>query len=206
MRRIPIFATLVVILAITTMIALGLWQIQRATWKEGLLASYRAAAGLPSLDGLPAPANVDRIAFRHAAIACRITTGPTLLGGPGPGGQTGFRSIVGCALTDGRAMMADLGWHKLGIEPALPPPGTPIAARGVLIPDDVLAARVYGRKDGHVPLLLVLENPAPGLSPSTPPSVETIPNNHRSYAVQWFLFAGVAAIIYALALWKRLRR
>lgn len=205
MRRIPIFATIIVALAIATMIGLGIWQIERATWKEGLLASYRAAAGAPMLDGLPTGADVDRIAFRRASLQCRTTSGPTLLGGPGPDGQTGFRSIVGCALPDGRAMMADLGWHKLGVEPALPPVGTMVVGRGALIPDDVLAARVFGRKDGHVPLLLVLENPVPGFAPSTPPSVETIPNNHRSYAVQWFLFAAVAGIIYALALWKRLR-
>jgi surfeit locus 1 family protein len=32
-----------------------------------------------------------------------------------------------------------------------------------------------------------------------------VPNNHLAYAVQWFLFAGVAAVIYALALRRRTR-
>ena len=36
------------------------------------------------------------------------------------------------------------------------------------------------------------------------PSDDSLPNNHRSYAVQWFLFAAVASIIYALALRKRI--
>ena len=39
-----------------------------------------------------------------------------------------------------------------------------------------------------------------------PPSLGSIPNNHRSYAIQWFLFAGIAALIYFLALrlrWKK---
>ncbi|NBO00626.1 MAG: hypothetical protein EBV21_04095 [Betaproteobacteria bacterium] len=31
-----------------------------------------------------------------------------------------------------------------------------------------------------------------------------LPNNHLSYAVQWFLFAFVALVIYALAVRKRL--
>ncbi|HNJ47416.1 MAG TPA: SURF1 family protein, partial [Novosphingobium sp.] len=31
-----------------------------------------------------------------------------------------------------------------------------------------------------------------------------IPNNHLSYAVQWFLFAATALVIYGLALRKRL--
>ncbi|MBM3928735.1 MAG: SURF1 family protein, partial [Sphingomonadales bacterium] len=38
-------------------------------------------------------------------------------------------------------------------------------------------------------------NPAPDLS--------AVPNNHLAYAVQWFLFAVVAAIIYAMALRRR---
>jgi surfeit locus 1 family protein len=37
------------------------------------------------------------------------------------------------------------------------------------------------------------------------PSLDEIPNNHRFYAIQWFLFAGIALAIYILALRKRLR-
>jgi cytochrome oxidase assembly protein ShyY1 len=43
-----------------------------------------------------------------------------------------------------------------------------------------------------------------GLEPSAPPSVESIPNNHRAYAVQWFLFAAIAVLVYGLALRGRL--
>ena len=39
---------------------------------------------------------------------------------------------------------------------------------------------------------LVAASPGPGLMASAPPSPETIPNNHFSYAIQWFLFAGIA--------------
>ena len=44
-----------------------------------------------------------------------------------------------------------------------------------------------------------------GLKPSALPSLQDIPNNHLAYAVQWFVFAGVAAAIYGLALWQRRR-
>jgi cytochrome oxidase assembly protein ShyY1 len=33
---------------------------------------------------------------------------------------------------------------------------------------------------------LVAASAPPGLEPSAPPSLDQIPNNHRSYAVQWF--------------------
>jgi cytochrome oxidase assembly protein ShyY1 len=52
---------------------------------------------------------------------------------------------------------------------------------------------------------LVAASAPPGLEPSAPPSIGTIPNNHRSYAVQWFSFAIIALVIYGLALRKRLK-
>ena len=53
---------------------------------------------------------------------------------------------------------------------------------------------------------LVAATPGPGLSASAPPSPVTIPNNHLSYAIQWFLFAGIALVIYVLALRGRRRK
>jgi surfeit locus 1 family protein len=35
------------------------------------------------------------------------------------------------------------------------------------------------------------------------PNPDDVPNNHMAYAVQWFLFAAAAAVIYLLALRKR---
>jgi cytochrome oxidase assembly protein ShyY1 len=52
---------------------------------------------------------------------------------------------------------------------------------------------------------LVAATPPPGLQPSALPSTAAISNNHRLYAVQWFLFAAIALVIYVLALRKRAR-
>ena len=46
----------------------------------------------------------------------------------------------------------------------------------------------------------------PALNANTPPSLDAIPNNHLAYAVQWFLFAGVAGVIYVIALRRQARR
>jgi cytochrome oxidase assembly protein ShyY1 len=45
----------------------------------------------------------------------------------------------------------------------------------------------------------------PPLAPGQPPSLGTIPNNHRFYAIQWFFFAAAALVIYVLALRGRRR-
>jgi len=205
MRRLPILPTLVVALAVAAMIGLGFWQLGRARWKADLLASYKAGANAPPLYGLPVGMALDALAFRRTHILCRITTAPIVLGGTDREGRTGFRNIVGCALIDGRVIMADIGWSPVGTTPVVPGIGQRIEADGRLIPDTVLAGRVLREAKGATPLLLVVEGAAPNLSPSVAPSIDSIPNNHLSYAVQWFLFAGVAAIIYLLALRKRNR-
>jgi cytochrome oxidase assembly protein ShyY1 len=202
MKRIPIFATLIVLLAIATMIGLGIWQIRRAHWKDGLLAQYGAAVGLPPVDSIPAASALDSVAFRRAHVACAVTSAPVQLGGRSQGHDTGFRNILGCRLDDGRVMMADIGWSAINAKPVPPVPGTHVESIGRLIPDDVLAKRLPGTT---LPLLLVMEAPASGYAPSVPPDIGDIPNNHRSYAVQWFLFAAVAAIIYLIALRRRWR-
>ena len=45
-----------------------------------------------------------------------------------------------------------------------------------------------------------------GLTANGRPTPDSVPNNHLAYAWQWFMFAGVATIIYALALRGRWRR
>jgi len=203
MRRLPILPTLVVGLAIAAMIALGIWQLRRAQWKEGLLAQYRAGATAPALRALPFDRPPEALAFRRIGLTCRIATTAIPLGGTQAGKGPGFRNIAGCALPDGRLIMADLGWSAIGARPATPAVGARIVASGVLIPDEVLGRRVLGERREATSLLLVLDSPPSGLEPSVPPSIEDIPNNHRAYAVQWFLFAGLAAIIYVLALRRR---
>ena len=50
MKRLPLIPTLVVAGAVAVMIGLGIWQLQRAAWKDRLLADYAAAAPMPALD------------------------------------------------------------------------------------------------------------------------------------------------------------
>ena len=50
---------------------------------------------------------------------------------------------------------------------------------------------------------LVATDEVAGLQRLAAPSPAQIPNNHLLYAIQWFIFACAAAIIYVLALRKR---
>ena len=87
-------------------------------------------------------------------------------------------------------MSVDVGWSK-NPNVQVNWPGGPVS--GVIAPDRRSRMR------------LVAATAARGLEASAPPQLDQIPNNHRSYAVQWFLFALLAAGIYLLAVRKRLR-
>ena len=86
-------------------------------------------------------------------------------------------------------MSVELGWTK---NPNAKVNWTGGPVSGVIAPDSKSRMR------------LVAATAPPGLEPSAPPSIDQIPNNHRSYAVQWFLFALIALVIYILAVRKRL--
>ena len=84
-------------------------------------------------------------------------------------------------------MAVDIGWSKTPAAPRWP--GGEV--HGLLLPD------------GDKLLRLVAATPAPGLRPSAPPTPDSLPNNHRFYAFQWFFFAAAAVVIYLLALRRR---
>lgn len=192
MIRIPVIPTLVVALAAAAMIALGIWQIGRAHEKEALLASYAAATGLPPVDLARAPVGRDRLPlFRRATATCDKVTGHRATAGRNLAGDVGYSHVVQCLMgANGRSLSVDLGWSQ---DPNAKFDWVGGDVSGVVAPDS---------REG---MRLVASNAAPGLQASAPPSMDSIPNNHRSYAVQWFLFAGLAVLIYLLAMRKKLK-
>jgi cytochrome oxidase assembly protein ShyY1 len=65
-----------------------------------------------------------------------------------------------------------------------------------------LFARMFGHDQVLRPMLVV-DQPVAGFRQAARPSPDQIPNNHLLYAIQWFIFAGAAAVIYVLALRRR---
>ena len=191
-RRVPIVATIVVAAAVVLMISLGVWQLHRARWKEGLLARYEQAEKQPPIVWPTVPLKAaDLPLFRHATGMCLKPVGKRTAGGENLQGEAGYVQILDCRTgVEGPGMSVVVGWSK--------DPNAKFNWAGGLVSGIIAPDRLAGMR-------LVSASAAPGLEPSAPPSIEQIPNNHRSYAVQWFAFAGVALVIYGLALRKRLR-
>lgn len=189
MRRIPLVSTLIVLAAVATMIGLGVWQLDRARWKDGLIASYAAAAGQPPVP-FPHDGAADAVYFRRSRANCARIEGWDAIAGTDAAGRPGIAHIARCVTDAGQRFKAVMGVND--------DPATPRWAGGgvggVIAPDTAHLAR------------LIADAPAPGLRANARPDVADVPNNHLAYAGQWFLFAVSALVIYGLALRRRLRR
>ena len=187
-RRLPVFPTIVVAAAVAVMIALGVWQLQRAKWKAGLLARFAQAEKGPPITWPTVPLRKEQLPlFRHATGVCLQPIGRRAVGGESATGEPGFVQIIDCRTgAEGPAMSVEVGWSK---DPNAKTSWAGGPVSGIIAPD---------RRTG---MRLVAATPAPGLQASAPPasSINPIPNNHRSYAMPWFAFAVIALVIYALA-------
>jgi cytochrome oxidase assembly protein ShyY1 len=197
MKRLPLIPTIIVAGAVLVMIGLGVWQLQRAAWKEGLLAEYAAAAAMRALDLDPllsGTAPLPPLAFRRVLISCAARdVAPEWRGGRSRAGQGGYVALVPCRPgASGLAgrILVNAGW-------------APVPQRDRRVSQIGIVAGTLGADIGGQPLHLTAVTPAPPLAASAPASIDEVPNNHRAYAAQWFFFAGLAVLIYALALHRR---
>ena len=205
LRQLPLIPTVVVAIAVAAMIGLGIWQIDRAGEKQELIVLYRANLDKPAM-AFPTIGPVPRDAmFRRSSVTCLDVVRWRVEGGRAAKGPSGSRYIAECRTgAEGPGALIDLGVSQ---DPAVKPRWAGGVATGMITtePDHTsLIARLF---DGGTVLapMLISDVPAAGLRASARPSPDTVPNNHRSYAVQWFLFAAAALIIYVLALRKRLK-
>lgn len=192
-RKLPVIPTIIVALAVATMIGLGFWQISRAEEKEALIARYAEARGLPPIEFPTIPIGEDLPLFRQATGYCLQPVDKRVVAGRNRAGETGYVHIVHCRTGggEGPGMAVQIGWSK---DPQAGGGWTGGQVSGVIAPDNRHRMR------------LVADQAAPGLQQSAVPSTDAIPNNHRMYAVQWFAFALIALVIYGLALRGRLTR
>jgi len=204
-RRVPLVATVIVALAIALMIGLGVWQLGRAHEKEAALVAYRANMTLPETAypiGQPADENY---LFRHLSANCLRVVDWAVIGGRAANGRAGWRHIASCATgAEGPGFLVDMGVSD-GPGVIVDWAGGPVRGLATQEPERTSMLERLFRKSQPPRLMIVALNPAPGLAASAPPDPASVPNNHRSYMVQWFLFAAIAAIIYGLALRKRWR-
>lgn len=200
-RRLPIIATILVVAAVAAMIGLGFWQLQRRSEKLATLAVLAANPAKPVI-AMPIPAVGDDLLFRRAGATCLAPISFTTAGA----GNAGFRIIAQCSTgVEGPGFAVQLGTTR---DVDFKPTWAGGKVSGLLSHAPSSRPLIAGlfEKVPPQPLLLVADTPAPGLTANAVPSIDSIPNNHLAYAVQWFAFAAIALVIYGLALRRRARR
>jgi surfeit locus 1 family protein len=189
MKNWPLVPTVIVALAVATMVGLGIWQLQRKGEKEALLARYEVAAGLSAVSwpAVPDPDNLPL--FRRSSLMCIRVVGWQSVSGTNAAGKAGFAHVASCQTggMEGPGAKVAIGWSSRPDNPQW----RGGAVNGVIAPDKPQLIK------------LVASDAVPGLERLAAPSPDQIPNNHLLYAIQWFIFAAAAAIIYVLAVRKR---
>jgi surfeit locus 1 family protein len=187
-RRLPIVSTIVVLAAVATMVALGVWQLQRGAVKDAMIARYSAAQSLSSAVPWPRSAEArEKALYRHSSVHCDRVLSTTAKSGRSFTGQTGWAHVARCTIDGGGEAEIVLGWTNN--------PETVSWGGG-----EALGFVAPGGPDGA---RLVAQPPLAGLAASARPDPGDLPNNHLAYAFQWFFFAATALVIYVLAVRRR---
>lgn len=191
MKRWPLIPSILVALAVATMIGLGIWQLQRKAEKDALLARYSASDGLPAIAWPAVPDPKALPLYRQSSVQCIKVVGWRSVSGTSAAGKAGYAHLASCQTggAEGPGATIAVGWSARPVAPDW----TGGIVQGIIAPEKAQLIR------------LVATNPVAGLAPLAKPSPDQIPNNHLLYAIQWFIFASAAALIYVLALRKRLQ-
>lgn len=219
MLRRMFFPILMGIVGCAFLMGLGVWQVQRMHWKEGVLARIEAKIhGDPV--ALPASAGLTEAEDEYRAVT--IEGGFTgefieLLAGQ-KGTSPGVRIIEAFAAADGRRILVDRGFLEDAARAAPRTGGATQVTGNLLWPDDsdsftpppdpktgLWFARdlpAMAEKLGTEPLLVVARAPTgDGIAP-VPVDTSSIPNDHWGYAIQWFSLAVVWGVMTLYLLWR----
>lgn len=185
--RVPFIPTIIVVAAAMTMVALGIWQLGRADEKAALLERYAAASENADAVPFPVSGEGEQDWFRRSTLDCAEVSSSEPVAGTAANGAKGWAMRVTCATPSSDATVTvDLGFSR---DLALPAwEGGEVT--GIIAPGPRLVA----------------DPPVAGLYPLAKPDPGDLPNNHLSYAFQWFFFALTALVIYGLALRSRSRK
>jgi surfeit locus 1 family protein len=201
-RRLPFWPTLIVLVAVPAMVALGFWQLDRRSWKSSLLDQLSARQELPILDLRRTAQWSAALGFRRVRTLCDFggsSTSLVFVAGRNRAGETGYSYLLPCVTPGGERLSVNVGWAGRP-DRRLATPRQPVEVTGMLV------AQSSEHKPGWLPYRLVAESALQPLEPSAPPSLEAIPNNHLSYAFQWFSFAAALGVIYLIYVAQQRRK
>lgn len=229
-----LWMTALCVLAVAAFIGLGRWQWHRGVEKEAVWRDFSAAEGPATspaspLGALPRFARV-RLEGRYDAAHQFLLDNRT------HDGAAGYEVLTPLQLEDGRWVLVNRGWVPFsGYRDRLPDTTLADAGAPVTVTGRIDTLPVEGMESGRAPpaagaiwpkvtsfphvaeIAAALGRPIEArqvlLDPSAPdgylrdwrpPGVP--PDRHYSYAVQWWLFAATATVLYGLLNLRKVNR
>jgi surfeit locus 1 family protein len=219
----PTLATLVLL---PLLVGLGRWQLERAAWKQGLIAAHDASMQLAPVDLVWLLDSGNVPAFRPVQVHGQYDLShQLLLDNRTYRGQAGYHVLTPLRLRDGESVvLVNRGWVPTGpdrsVLPELPGPAGSVTLEAVTsLPPEKLF-RLGAAEESHAgwpivvqqldmarleqvletqlqPVILLLDpSDENGFVREWQPVYGVTPDKHRAYAMQWFTLAVVLLLIY----------
>jgi surfeit locus 1 family protein len=204
------------------LVALGVWQVQRLAWKEGLLAAIEARLADAPV-AIPAAPDPARDRFAPVAVAGSWTGQEIRVLASRKGVGPGYRIVAVLETETGRRLLVDRGFLPEARKAAAPAGGAASVTGNLHWPDETdrftpppdARTGLWFARDlpamaaalGTEPVLVVARAIEPADAAVMPLPLDTagIPNDHLGYAITWFSLA-VAWVGMTAVLVRRIAR
>ncbi|MEL7282367.1 MAG: SURF1 family protein [Pseudomonadota bacterium] len=203
---------------IALLVSLGVWQMQRLAWKEGILAEIEARIAAPPV-ALPLDADAEADKYLPVEMTGQFGAGVLRVLVSQKHVGAGYRLITPFE-TGGRTVLVDRGFIRVSAEMPPAPAGQVTVTGNLHWPDDRNSSTPENDVEGNTwfardidqmselfgaePLLVVARDLSQSGGAVTPLPVDTsaIPNDHLQYAVTWFGLAAVWAVMMGYFLFR----
>ena len=103
---------------VATTFALGVWQVQRLFWKQGVIDARQTKSQAAPLTTLPAAFDPAAHGFRRAQVSGEFQHGKELyVGARSLNGNLGFHVVTPLRLADGSHLLINRGWIPTSLKP-----------------------------------------------------------------------------------------
>jgi surfeit locus 1 family protein len=220
--RLGLVPTLITLPLVLLCLGLGVWQIQRLHWKEGLIAQRAETLKAPPVAPPISLAGARRLVLRRTALrGIFLNDKEILVHAIAPDGAAGFEVLTPLREADGRVVFVNRGFvptvlRNRSTRMAGEPAGTVrVTGRivlptspGMFVPDnrpergawyriDLRAmAKAAGLSDVAPFYIDADRTPNPGGWPKGGTALPELPNHHLQYVITWFSLAAIGLYIY----------
>lgn len=225
-QKLPIWATILTLCAITILCALGTWQLQRLEWKTTLLKTIEAEYAKDAENIIITQNQLDKSlnmtrgsitgTFHHEK---QITISPRTYNG-----KPGYHILTPLKIKPKHFILVNRGWIPLGMKNHKTKNRKKIKVTGlfrtpespnIFVPKnnpkkgawhriDVQQIKYELKLDNIAPVILYAESNKEGfpIAAATKPNPN---NNHMQYALFWFAMAASLLVIYTLRFIKNVK-